>query len=58
MVIAPLAAGLVFDWASTSAAAAAIAGWNLVSLILELRLLLNIYNQFPKLALPRRIPQR
>jgi len=57
MVIAPLGAGLVFDWASTSVAAASIAAWNLISLILELRLLLNIYRQFPQLAEPRRNSQ-
>ena len=50
MSLAPLSAGLVFDFISNSAAAYFIAGWNLVSVIFEYWLLKSIYNEFPLLA--------
>ena len=48
--LAPLSAGLVFDFVSTSAAAYFIAAWNLVSVIFEYLLLKAIYQEFPQLA--------
>ena len=48
--MAPVSAGLVFDWYGTSVAAYFIAVWNLVSVIFEYLLLRLIYKEFPQLA--------
>ena len=48
--LAPLSAGLVFDFISNSAAAYFIAGWNIISVIFEYCLLKSIYKEFPMLA--------
>ena len=48
--LAPLSAGLVFDFVSNSGAAYFIAGWNLISVIFEYWLLKSIYKEFPLLA--------
>lgn len=50
MSLAPLSAGLVFDFISNWAAAYFIAGWNLLSVIFEYLLLKAIYAEFPQLA--------
>ena len=41
--MAPLSAGLVFDFVSNSAAAYFIAAWNVVSVVFEYLLLKSIY---------------
>ena len=41
--LAPLSAGLVFDFVSNSAAAYFIAAWNVVSVVFEYLLLKSIY---------------
>lgn len=48
--LAPLSAGLVFDFISNSAAAYFIAAWNMISVFLEYWLLKSIYKEFPLLA--------
>jgi len=48
--LAPLSAGLVFDFISNSAAAYFIAAWNMTSMIFEYWLLKSIYKEFPMLA--------
>ena len=48
--LAPLSAGLVFDFISNSAAAYFIAAWNMTSVIFEYWLLKSIYKEFPMLA--------
>ena len=52
-VVAPMAAGFVFDFASTEVAALAIAGWNVASVTLEFYLLILIYRKFPLLSNPK-----
>ena len=41
--LAPLSAGLVFDFVSNAGAAYFIAGWNLTSVVFEYWLLKSIY---------------
>ena len=48
--LAPLSAGLIFDFISNSAAAYFIAAWNMTSVIFEYWLLKSIYKEFPMLA--------
>ena len=48
--LAPLSAGLVFDFISNSAAAYFIAAWNMISVFFEYWMLKSIYKEFPMLA--------
>ena len=50
MSLAPLSAGVIFNFFGNSAAAYFIATWNVISVFFEYFLLKSIYNDFPKLA--------
>ena len=50
LIVAPMIAGFLFDFASTQIAAATIAAWNVLSVCLEYYLILIIYRDFPALS--------
>lgn len=50
LILAPILAGMLFDYVSYSFTALFIAGWNLVSVCLEYALLVKIYRQHPELS--------
>lgn len=49
-ILAPVLAGLLFDFISEEFTAVFLAAWNLVSVIIEYLLLVLIYKQYPELA--------
>ncbi len=49
-VLAPLCIGLVLGLVSLMAGALCIAGWNVLSVLVEYALLIRVYNLVPRLA--------